>query len=110
MGMVAEPYHSGRGGAYIRAGQVLGAIGATGAALSGTALMPAGLRRMTARGSGAALICASAATRFGVFHAGMASARDPKYTVVPQRERLAKRDAAKVEPTGPAAPATVPPA
>ena len=98
IGMVAEPYHSGRGGAYIRAGQVLGAVGATGAALSGTSLMAAGLRRMLARGSGAALICASAATRFGIFHAGMASARDPKYTVVPQRERLAKRDAAKAEP------------
>jgi hypothetical protein len=31
---------------------------------------------------------ASALTRFGVFHAGQASARDPKYTVVPQRARL----------------------
>jgi hypothetical protein len=31
-------------------------------------------------------------TRFGVFDAGMASARDPKYTVVPQRERLAARE------------------
>jgi len=30
-------------------------------------------------------------TRFGVFEAGLASARDPKYTVVPQRERLAAR-------------------
>jgi hypothetical protein len=30
----------------------------------------------------------SACTRFGVFEAGQASARDPKYTVVPQRERL----------------------
>ena len=27
-------------------------------------------------------------TRFGVFEAGQQSARDPKYTVVPQRERL----------------------
>jgi len=31
---------------------------------------------------------ADSGTRFGVFEAGMASARDPKYTVVPQRERL----------------------
>ncbi len=29
-------------------------------------------------------------TRFGIFQAGMASARDPKYTIVPQR-RLAGR-------------------
>jgi hypothetical protein len=41
--------------------------------------------------SGAALIGASATTRWGVFHTGMASARDPKYTVVPQRQRLAER-------------------
>jgi formate dehydrogenase major subunit len=34
------------------------------------------------QGSGAAL------TRFGVFEAGRASARDPKYTVGPQRQRL----------------------
>jgi hypothetical protein len=97
IGMIAEPYHSGRGGAYIRAGQVLGAIGATGAALSGTPLVPAGLpRRVVAAVSGAALIAASAAISFGVFHAGMASARDPRYTVVPQRERLAKRGSAQV--------------
>ena len=38
--------------------------------------------------SGAALLAGSLATRFGVFEAGGASARDPKYTVVPQRERL----------------------
>jgi hypothetical protein len=30
-------------------------------------------------------------TRFGIFEAGLASARDPKYTVVPQRERLRAR-------------------
>jgi hypothetical protein len=67
--------------------------------------VPAGTaRRIVAGVSGAALIGASAATRWGVFHAGMASARDPKYTVVPQRERLDKRGTAKVEPE----PATVP--
>jgi hypothetical protein len=105
IGMVAEPYHRGRGGVYIRLGQVLGALGATGAALSATPAVPAGTaRRIVAGVSGAALIGASAATRWGVFHAGMASARDPKYTVVPQRERLDKRGTAKVEPE----PATVP--
>ena len=41
--------------------------------------------------SGAALLAASAATRWGVFHAGLASAGDPRYTVVPQRERLRRR-------------------
>jgi hypothetical protein len=32
----------------------------------------------------------SACLRFGVFEAGQASAKDPKYTVIPQRERLAQ--------------------
>jgi hypothetical protein len=36
---------------------------------------------------GAALLAGSALTRFGIFAAGMTSARDPKYTVEPQRER-----------------------
>jgi hypothetical protein len=31
-------------------------------------------------------------SRFGVFEAGFASARDPKYTVVPQRERLKRQE------------------
>ena len=43
--------------------------------------------------SGTLLAAGSLLTRFGVFDAGMASARDPKYTVVPQRERMAARDA-----------------
>ncbi|MDI5943809.1 nitrite reductase, partial [Micromonospora sp. DH15] len=43
--------------------------------------------------SGAALLAASVATRFGIFHGGVASARDPKYTVVPQRARVDRRAA-----------------
>jgi hypothetical protein len=42
-------------------------------------------------------MAASAATRWGIFHAGLASARDPKYTVVPQRER---REARQQQPAG----------
>ncbi|MGH3282204.1 MAG: NrfD/PsrC family molybdoenzyme membrane anchor subunit, partial [Trebonia sp.] len=45
--------------------------------------------------SGVALLAASAATRWGIFHAGLASAADPKYTVVPQRQRLTERGDAK---------------
>jgi hypothetical protein len=40
---------------------------------------------------GAAMLTASVATRFGIFEAGQASANDPKYTVVPQRERVDSR-------------------
>ncbi|HTZ85326.1 MAG TPA: hypothetical protein VMB05_01545, partial [Solirubrobacteraceae bacterium] len=47
--------------------------------------------RVAAALSGAALLAASACTRFGIFEAGLASVRDPKYTVTPQRERLAEK-------------------
>jgi hypothetical protein len=36
----------------------------------------------------AALLAASACTRFGVFYAGVASAEDPAATIEPQRARL----------------------
>ena len=39
-------------------------------------------------------MAASVLTRFGIFEAGLASAKDPKYVVVPQRERLAARERA----------------
>ena len=80
-------------GAYVRASRVLGTAGAVGAALTAApeSVLGGRGRRVVAAASGAALIAASAATRWGVFHAGMASARDPKYTVVPQRERLRRQ-------------------
>jgi hypothetical protein len=47
--------------------------------------------------SGAALLAGSACTRFGVFEAGQESAKDPKYTVVPQRERLDRGEPVRFE-------------
>ena len=88
MGMVAEPYRAGRSGAYMRASRVLSAAGATGALLGRR-------NRVIAALSGAALLGASAASRWGVFHAGLASAADPRYTVVPQWQR---RDGGPAEP------------
>ena len=70
----------------MRAAEALGAAGALGGALLTRR------SRTAAVLSGTALLAASACTRFGVFHAGMRSAEDPKYTVVPQRERLAARE------------------
>jgi len=43
------------------------------------------------RDRGAALLAGSAGTRFAIFEAGQASARDPRYTVIPQRERADRR-------------------
>lgn len=82
IGLVAEVYRDGAGGRWMRAAEALSAAGAAGAALL------AGRSRIAAGASGLALLAASACTRFGVFYAGLASSRDPKYTVVPQRERL----------------------
>jgi DMSO reductase anchor subunit len=81
----AETYEEGRAGALMRAAQALSAA-ATAGVLAG-----AGRRRAGAAVCGAALLAASASTRFGVFAAGMASAEDPKYTVAPQRRRLRGR-------------------
>lgn len=81
MGMVAEPYHEGKAGGYMRLAQVSTILGALGALLGGK-------RRGVAFVSGLALIVGSAFERFGIFHAGAASANDPKYTIVPQRQRL----------------------
>jgi hypothetical protein len=84
IGIVAEPYHQGRGGAYVKVGEALAVLGATGS-------LAARRSRIAGAVSGAALLAASAATRWGIFHAGLASAGDPKYTVVPQRDRLRHR-------------------
>ena len=73
----------------MRAGQIL-AAGGTAAALLGRRHRPISAL------AGAALLAGSAVTRFGIFEAGRASARDPKYTVGPQRDRLTQRAAAAV--------------
>jgi hypothetical protein len=77
-GLVSEPYHEGRAGALLKAAKACTAVGAGLTAL-------AGRTRLGAIASGTLLAAGSLLTRFGVFDAGMASARDPKYTVVPQR-------------------------
>ena len=81
MGITAEPLHTGKGGRYMKAAKALTVAGAAGTLLSRRSRTMAVL-------SGAALMAGSACTRFGVFEAGQESARDPKYTVVPQRQRL----------------------
>ena len=85
--LVAEPLHQGRAGALLKASKVLTVGGAVGAALFGR-------HRAAATVSGLALMAGSACTRFGVFEAGLESAKDPRYTVTPQRERLERRRAA----------------
>ena len=80
--IVAEPFHEGRPGQFMRAAK---ACTSTGLGLA----VVAGRRPWGAVTSGALLAAGSLLTRFGVFEAGIASTKDPKYVVVPQRERLA---------------------
>ncbi len=88
MGLTAEPYRDGRAGSYTRAAEVLGLVGTAGAAIAGRR------SRAGAAACGLALLTGSAATRWAVFHAGLQSASDPRYTVEPQRRRLAARRSA----------------
>jgi formate-dependent nitrite reductase membrane component NrfD len=82
VGIVADAYHRGRAGALMRAAETLTLAGLAGATLTGRR------SRLGAALSGVALLAASACARFGIFEAGLQSARDPKYTVMPQRERI----------------------
>ena len=70
------------------------------AAVGGLGALLAGRRRWAAVLSGAALMAGSFCTRMGVFEAGQASARDPRYTVVPQRERLERGEPVRFTPRG----------
>ncbi len=105
LGMVAEPYHQGRPGRWMRAGQALSIAGTVGAVVGRRS-------RLASAVSGAALLAGALCTRFGVFEAGMASAKDPKYTVIPQRERLEARTTQPVTasfvPAATAPPASTP--
>jgi hypothetical protein len=47
--------------------------------------------RAASAAGGALVLAGELALRWSVFKAGFQSARDPRYTVIPQKERLAKR-------------------
>lgn len=84
-----EPLHHGTPGKLLQCSEILAAAGGLGALLGGG-------RRDVAALSGAALLTASAMLRFGFFEAGKESARDPRYTIEPQKRRLAARRAAGI--------------
>ncbi|MFC7340272.1 NrfD/PsrC family molybdoenzyme membrane anchor subunit [Saccharopolyspora griseoalba] len=79
MGLAAEAYRTGRAGAVLRAARVATGVGA--------ALALAGRGRLARISAGACLTAGAVATRYGVFEAGRVTARDPRYTVEPQRRR-----------------------
>jgi hypothetical protein len=81
LGLAAEAYTTGKAHRLRKWSEYLTVGGALGAVVAGRS-------RPTAAVSGLALLAGSALQRFGVFEAGVESTRDPKYVVVPQRERL----------------------
>jgi hypothetical protein len=87
--VAAEPLHHGTPGRMLRWSERLVIAGGLGTLLGGR-------NRGVAAASGLALLTASALTRFGVFEAGLESARDPRYTIEPQKRRLAARRAAGI--------------
>jgi formate-dependent nitrite reductase membrane component NrfD len=99
LGLPAQAYTTGRPGRLRRLAEVLNLGGAA------LALTAARRSRIAAAGAGLALLSGSALQRYSTFLAGVASTEDPKYVVVPQRERLDRRRAADedgtVRPGGP---------
>ncbi|MBS1868764.1 MAG: polysulfide reductase NrfD [Actinobacteria bacterium] len=83
LGELGEPYHREAAGAYGRL--------ARGLTVAGSLLLAARAERSrAAAAAGGALVLAGAACeRWSVFKAGFQSARDPRYTVAPQRRRIA---------------------
>jgi formate-dependent nitrite reductase membrane component NrfD len=81
LGFVGEVYKQGAAGKLGRASKVLTATGAT-------LLATRGRRSRGAAVAGSALVLAGElALRWSVFRAGFQSARDPRYTGVPQKQR-----------------------
>jgi hypothetical protein len=81
LGFVGEVYRKGDAGRYGRISKLCTAAGAT-------LLATAGKRsRAAAIGGGALVLAGGLALRWSVFRAGFQSAGDPRYVVVPQRER-----------------------
>jgi formate-dependent nitrite reductase membrane component NrfD len=82
LGSLADPYHEGASGTLTRTAKVLTALG--GMTIGGWGHRHRGAAVL----GGATLLAGALAERFAVFRAGFASAKDPKFTVGPQRDRV----------------------
>jgi Polysulphide reductase, NrfD len=81
--LVGEPYRQGAAGRFAKLAKGCTMAGGTLVALTGR-------RRVGSMAGGGLLLAGSLFERFAVYRAGSQSASDPKYTVVPQRERAAR--------------------
>jgi hypothetical protein len=86
LGFLGQPYERDEAGKF---GRLAKGLAAAGAAVVGLA----GKRSRTAAVAGGALLLAGELSlRFSVYKAGFQSAKNPLYTVVPQRERAERRN------------------
>ena len=85
LGFVGEVYKQGAAGRLARISKLCAAAGAGLLAWKGKR------SRAAAVGGSALVLAGEVALRWSVFKAGFQSARDPRYTVIPQRERLDAR-------------------
>jgi hypothetical protein len=88
LGMLADPYREDEAGRYSKLAKTCAAGGAALLVLRGKR------SRLAAVAGGTLLLAGEAALRWSVFKAGFQSARDPKYTVIPQRERAPTQNGA----------------
>ncbi|HEX5450612.1 MAG TPA: NrfD/PsrC family molybdoenzyme membrane anchor subunit [Gaiellaceae bacterium] len=83
LGKLGEVYDNGEAGMFAKGAKTLAGAGAALLALRGR-------KSRKAAALGGAMVCAGElCLRWSVFKAGLQSARDPKYTVEPQRARVA---------------------
>jgi hypothetical protein len=81
---IAEPYHRGKAGSFRTAAEALSLAGGVIGLLGGT-------NRIANRVAAACVAAGGVFERFAVSAAGKQSAKDPKYVVRPQRERVDTR-------------------
>jgi formate-dependent nitrite reductase membrane component NrfD len=85
LGLVGEVYKQGESGRYARISKACTVAGAGLLGWKGRE------NRAAAAAGGALVLAGSLALRWSVFKAGFQSARDPRYTVEPQKERLKQK-------------------
>jgi formate-dependent nitrite reductase membrane component NrfD len=103
LGFVGEVYHQGQAGTFAKVSKACVAAGAGIVAVGGRK------SRAAAVLGGSLILAGELAMRWSVFKAGFQSARDPKYTVLPQKARAQQRGTAATAP-GDGVSAPAPPA
>ena len=86
---LAEPYRMDETKGYDRLATALSVAGAAVMGLAGRRSRAASIA------GGVAILAGAALERWAIYKAGFRSSRDPKYTVMPQRERRRERDGSR---------------